>query len=272
MTARINPDGKLKGQVALVTGASRGIGEAIAVRLAMEGARVIAVARTANEGESSYPGTLAGTVARITAAGGKASYLQADLGRGDDRERLIAEALAREGRIDILVNNAAALMGGPFASLTEKRLKTIFEINVFAAFDLAQRAAPQMRERRAGAIINLTSGASVHGVAPFDPPAPGGIIYPMTKAALERFTTALAQELYPDNVSVNALNPGFIDTPGNRRALPEDAPPLEGSQPVEIPAEATYQLAVADPKVFTALRADAKQLLAELGVEPAALV
>src|SRR3990170_6124747 len=152
MSARIDPNGQLKGQVALVTGASRGIGEAIAVRLAMAGARVIATARTANEGESSYEGTLAGTVARIEAAGGEASYVQADLGRSDERARLAAEALGRHGRVDILVNNAAALMGGPFAALTEKRLKTIFEVNVFAAFDLAQRIVPHMRERRRGAI------------------------------------------------------------------------------------------------------------------------
>jgi len=272
MAARIDPNGKLKGRVALVTGASRGIGEAIAVRLAMEGAHVIASARTANEGESSYPGALAAVVARIQAAGGQASYLQADLGRGEDRERLAAEALDRHDRVDILVNNAAALMGGPFAELTEKRLRTIFEINVFAAFDLAHRLAPQMRARRAGAIINISSGASVHPVAPFDPPVGGGVIYSMTKAALERFTTALAQEFYGDNVSVNALSPGFIDTPGNRRAISGDSVPLEGTQPAEIPAEAVYQLVIADPKVFTARLADAKPLLEELGVVPAPLV
>jgi citronellol/citronellal dehydrogenase len=271
MTARINRDGALKGKVALVTGASRGIGEAIAVRLAMEGALVVASARTANEGESSYPGALVDVVARIQGAGGQADYVQADLGRPDARERLVAETLHRHGRIDILVNNAAALMGGPFAALSEKRLRAIFEINVFAAFDLAQRAAPQMRERRSGAIVNISSGASAHPVAPFDPPGAGGILYPMTKAALERFTTALAQELYADNISVNSLDPGFVDTPGNRRAISGDAVPLDGAQPAEIPAEAVYQLVTADPKVFTARLAHARPLLEELGVTPSAL-
>jgi NAD(P)-dependent dehydrogenase (short-subunit alcohol dehydrogenase family) len=272
MAAHIDRNGRLAGQVALVTGASRGIGEAIAVRLAMAGAHVVASARTAAEGESSYPGTLAGTVARITEAGGSADYVQADLGRGEERDRLVAEVLGRHGRIDILVNNAAALMGGPFATLSEKRLKTIFEINVFAAFDLAQRAAPQMRERRRGAIVNISSGASAHPVAPYIPRRDGGILYPMTKAALERFTTALAQELYDDGVSVNSLNPGFVDTPGNRRAITGDETPLPGAQPVEIPAEAVFQLAVADPRVFTGRLADARLLLDELEVEPAALV
>jgi|KBSSwiStaDraftv2_1062776.scaffolds.fasta_scaffold17491_4 citronellol/citronellal dehydrogenase len=272
MAARINRDGKLKGQVALVTGASRGIGEAIAVRLAMEGAHVIGTARTAHEGESTYSGTLAGVVARITAAGGLASYLQADLGRAEDRARLAAEALSRHGHVDILVNNAAALMGGPFVALSEKRLKTIFEINVFAPFDLAQRLAPQMSERGRGAIVNISSAASIHAVAPFEPRQESGILYPMTKAALERFTTALAQELYDDGVSVNALSPGFIDTPGNRRAIMGDDTPLEGTQSATIPAEAAYQLVIGDPKVITGRLAEAKLLLEELGVEPQPLV
>lgn len=272
MTARIDPNGRLKGQVALVTGASRGIGEAIAVRLAMAGAHVIVTARTAAEGESSYPGTLTAVVDRITAAGGQASWLQADLGDPAARAKLAEQALARHGRVDILVNNAAALMGGPFAALSEKRLRTIFEINVFAAFDLTQRLSGPMRANKAGAIVNISSGASRHAVAPFDPPTMSGILYPMTKAALERFTTALAEELYADGVSVNSLSPGFIDTPGNRRAITGDDVALDGTQPVEIPAEATYQLVTRDPKVFTARLADAAPLLAELGVTPSDLV
>ncbi len=272
MPAHVDPQGKLAGKTALVTGASRGIGEAIAVRLAMAGARVIVTARTAAAGESSYPGTLADVVARITGAGGKASLLQADLGDPASRAQLADEALAQAGRIDILVNNAAALMGGPFERLSEKRLRTIFEINVFAAFDLAQRLAPAMRANRSGAIVNISSGASTHNVAPFDPPTMSGLLYPMTKAALERFTTALAEELYADGVSVNSLSPGFIDTPGNRRAISGDDVALEGTQPVEIPAEAAYQLVTADPKLFTARLADAAPLLAELGVSPSPLI
>jgi NAD(P)-dependent dehydrogenase (short-subunit alcohol dehydrogenase family) len=271
MAAHIDPDGKLKGQVALVTGASRGIGEAIAVRLAMAGAHVILTARTAIPGEGSYDGALTAVADRIAAAGGSADFIQADLGRPEDRARLAEEALKRRGRVDILVNNAAALMGGPFEEISDRRLRTIFEINVYAAFDLAQRLIGPMRARGRGTIVNISSRAAYHSVAPFDPPNGGGIIYSMTKAALERFTTALAQEVYADGISVNALCPGYVDTPGNRRAVNGDDTPVEGAEPAEIPAEAVYQLAVADPKVFTARLMESWRFLEELGVKPAEL-
>jgi len=272
MAARIDPDGKLKGQVALVTGASRGIGEAIAVRLAMAGAHVILTARTANRGEGSYDGALTAVVERITAAGGSADFIQADLGRPEDRARLADEALKRHGRVDILVNNAAALMGGAFEEISDRRLRTIFEINVYAAFDLTQRLIGPMRANRRGTIVNISSRAAYHSVAPFDPPNGGGIIYSMTKAALERFTTAIAQDFYADGITANAICPGYVDTPGNRRAVNGDDTPVEGGEPAEIPAEAVYQLAIADPKVFTARLAESKHLLQELGVAPSELV
>src|SRR5450432_2044255 len=106
-SARINRDGKLKGKVALVTGASRGIGEAICARLAMEGARVVASARTASEGESRLPGTLEATVARLNKAGAEAMFIKADLASAAERQRLVEETAGAYGPIDILVNNAA---------------------------------------------------------------------------------------------------------------------------------------------------------------------
>ena len=105
--ATVNPNGPLKGRVALVTGASRGIGEAICARLAQEGARVVASARTAESGESRLPGTLHDTVDRIRAAGGEASFIKADLAQAAERERLVEEASALYGPVDILINNAA---------------------------------------------------------------------------------------------------------------------------------------------------------------------
>src|SRR3989338_6637324 len=107
MSASINPNGNLKGKVALVTGASRGIGEAIAARLAMEGAKVVVSARTAQDGESRLPGTLMETVERIRKAGGEATFIKADLAQSIERERLVEETVAAYGPIDILINNAA---------------------------------------------------------------------------------------------------------------------------------------------------------------------
>ena len=127
MAASINPNGNLKGKVALVTGASRGIGEAIAARLAMEGAKVVVSARTAQDGESRLPGTLMETVERIKKAGGEATFIKADLAQSIERERLVEEAVAAYGPIDILINNAAITYFTPVVEFTEKRFKLMME-------------------------------------------------------------------------------------------------------------------------------------------------
>ena len=125
MSATINPNGTLKGKVALVTGASRGIGEAIAARLAMEGAKVVVSARTASDGESRLPGTLGDTVERIKKAGGQATLIKADLAQAVERERLVEEAVAAYGPIDILINNAAITYFMPVIEFTEKRCRSM---------------------------------------------------------------------------------------------------------------------------------------------------
>lgn len=165
--ARIDPNGTLKGKVALVTGASRGIGEAIAARLAMEGASVVVSARTAQDGESRLPGTLTETVARIEAAGGKATFVKADLAQAVERERLVDEAAAIYGPIDILINNAAITYFTPVQDFTEKRFKLMMEVQVHAPFHLAQLVMPAMREKGAGWIVNISSPAGLHPKPPY---------------------------------------------------------------------------------------------------------
>jgi NAD(P)-dependent dehydrogenase (short-subunit alcohol dehydrogenase family) len=165
--AGINPNGPLKGRTALVTGASRGIGEAIAVRLAMEGARVVASARTAEEGESKLPGTLHATVERIRAAGGEATAVRADLSSEADRERLVAEAVAAYGPVDILVNDAAVTFFIPVESFPKKRFDLMMEVQVWAPFHLSQLVLPSMRERKQGWIVNISSGAGIHPKQPY---------------------------------------------------------------------------------------------------------
>src|SRR5437588_12462405 len=118
--AKVNPKGTLAGRVAVVTGASRGIGEAIARRLAMEGAKVVVSARTVEQSEHPLPGTITDTVNRIRAAGGEAHAVRADVSRAEDRRHLIEEAVATYGPVDILVNNAAVTYYIPIAEFPEK--------------------------------------------------------------------------------------------------------------------------------------------------------
>lgn len=269
--AGVNPNGTLKGKVALVTGASRGIGEAIAVRLAMEGAKVVASARTADTGESKLPGTLAATVARIRAAGGEATAVKADLSIEADRIRLVEETVAAYGPVDILVNDAAVTFFIPVETFPKKRFDLMFEVQVWAPLHLTQLVLPSMRERKQGWITNISSGAAIHPQQPYNRRG-GGTIYGMCKAALERFSTGLASEVYDDNVAVNVISPGLVDTPGVAvHGLITEAT-KDRTTPIEYIAEAVYQLSVGDPKTMTGRIDHAAPMLQEMGIKPSDLV
>jgi NAD(P)-dependent dehydrogenase (short-subunit alcohol dehydrogenase family) len=268
---RVNSNGTLKGKVALVTGASRGIGEAIAARLAMEGARVVVSARTAEVGDSKLPGTLHDTVDRIRKAGGEASFIRADLASADDRERLIKASVAAYGPVDILVNNAAVTFFVPVAKFSEKRLKLMMEVQVYAPFHLSQLVLPSMIERRQGWIVNISSGAGIHPKPPYRG-ARGGTVYGMCKAALERFTSGLASEVAGDGIAVNVVSPGLVDTPGVAvHGLINEAT-KDRVQPIKYIAEAVYQLAKVDPAKRNGTICYAEPLLKELNIEPCELV
>lgn len=271
--ARINPNGKLKGKVALVTGASRGIGEAIAARLVMEGAKVVVTARTAESGESKLPGTLQDTVERLKKAGAEAKFIKADLAQASERERLVEEAERAFGPIDILINNAAITFFSPVADFTEKRYKLMMEVQVYAPFHLAQLVLPGMKTKQAGWIVNISSPAGIHPKQPYPPGAArGGTVYGMCKAALERFTTGLASEVYADGIAVNVVSPGLVDTPGVAVHGLINEMTKNRVQPIEYIAEAVYQLASGDPKTLTGRVDYAEPLLAELKLKPSALV
>ncbi|MDZ4373528.1 MAG: SDR family NAD(P)-dependent oxidoreductase [Phenylobacterium sp.] len=269
--AKVNPNGPLKGRSALVTGASRGIGEAIAVRLAMEGARVVGSARTAEDGESKLPGKLAGTVERIRAAGGEATAIKADLSSEAERERLVAEAVAAYGPVDILVNDAAVTFFIPVEQFPKKRFDLMMEVQVWAPFHLSQLVLPSMRERKQGWIVNISSGAGIHPKQPYNRRG-GGTVYGMCKAALERFTTGLASEVYDDHVAVNVVSPGLVDTPGVAVHGLINEQTKDRVQPIEYIAEAVYRLASGDPKTMTGRIDYADPFLKELGIAPSALV
>jgi citronellol/citronellal dehydrogenase len=257
----------LKGRTALITGASRGIGLAIAERFAEEGAAIAVTARTVEPGDNPLDGSLAETVEKITNKGGRVIAIPADLSRSEERDRLVQDAQAEVGPISILVNNAAVTWFGPVSEFTEKRLKLMFEVQVFAAMDLAQKVLPAMVDAGEGWILNISSGISRH--PPVPPPQEwraGGAVYGMCKAALERFTTGLAAEVWESNVAVNSLSPNkVVPTPGtifHHLVRPDD--PDQVVQPPEVMAEAALALCSRPPRSLTGRIAYSEPLLAEL--------
>ena len=267
-------NGLLTGRTALVTGASRGIGLAIAQRFAAEGASVAVTARTVEPGSNPMEGSLTETVAKITGAGGKAVLIAADLSRPEERERLVREAEAVLGRVDILVNNAAVSWYMPVASFTPKRRELMFQVQVFAPMDLAQRVLPSMAAAGEGWILNISSGASRHpAVPPGDRWRGGGAVYGMCKAALERLTTGLAAEAWESNVAVNSLSPmKVVPTPGTRfhkLVRPED--PGQVVEPPEVMAQAALELCCRPPQSLTGRIAYSQALLDELRAADAAV-
>ena len=211
--------GKLTGKVAIVTGASRGIGQQVAELFAAEGAKVVCAARTVNEGEHRMlEGSLARTVDLIRGKGGEATGVAADVSSEGDCIALVEAARAAYGSVDILVNNAALNYYLPTESYPTNRWVRCFAINVHAPFILAKEVLKDMVPRRSGAIVNISSGAAIGpGRGPYeDKTVHGGVMYGATKAALERFTQGLAQEVAQyDGISVAAVSPSqVVPTPG----------------------------------------------------------
>ena len=261
------PGGSLSGRTAVVTGASRGIGAAIAARLAAEGAAVAVTARSVSDTDSRFPGTITETVRAIRSGGGTAIAVAADLSDPEDRERLAAEAAAALGPIDILVNNAAVTYFAPVADFSDRRLRLMFEVQVYAPMHLSQLLVPGMAAKGQGWILNISSGAARHP----HPGAPhagmGATMYGMCKAALERLSTGLAAELHESNVAVNALSPNrVVPTPGtvhHHLVRPDD--PSQVVEPPEVMAAASLALCSRPPRELTGRVAYSQDLLAELG-------
>jgi len=209
---------RMTGRVAIVTGSSRGIGQAIAELLAREGARVVCVARTLNEGDHPFKGSLAGTVAAIKAAGGEAAAVAADISSEAECLRVVEAAHSAFGRIDTLVNNAALNYYIPTVDYPTNRWIKAFSVNVHAPFMLAKAVLPDMIAAGRGAIVNIGSGAAIGpGRGPYaDHTARGGVMYGATKAALERFTQGLAQEISRHaGIAVSCVSPSrVVPTPG----------------------------------------------------------
>ncbi len=188
----------LTDQVAIVTGASRGIGRAIALELARRGARVVVnYNRGAQQADS--------VVAAITAAGGEAMAVAADVADEAAVAALTAQTLARWGRVDILVNNAGMTADGPAARMKETQWQQVIDTNLTGVFLCCQSVLPQMRAARYGRIVNIGSLAGLAGNI-------GQVNYAAAKAGLVGLSRSLAREVARDGVTVNVVAPGYIET------------------------------------------------------------
>ena len=210
--------GRLDDKVVIVTGASRGIGKDIALLFAAEGGKVICAARTVEEGSHPLEGSLNTTIAEIRAAGGEATAAAANISLPEDCEALVQTARDTYGPVDVLVNNAALTYFIPVKDYALNRWMRSWAVNFHAPFILSQLALEDMMPRGSGSIVNISSGAAIgpgRGPYPDVPPNSGGTCYGAEKAALERFTQGLAQEVYRFGISVTAVSPSqVVPTPG----------------------------------------------------------
>ncbi len=236
---------KLEGKVAVVTGASKGIGAGIAKALAEEGATVVVNYSSSRQDAERV-------VAQISARAGKAIAVQGDVSKRADIERVFSEAKSRFGRIDILVNNAGGYGFAPLEEVTEELFHKQFNLNVLGLL-LATKEAVKHMGPEGGSVINIGSVASSILV-------PNSAVYAATKAAVDAITGVLAKELGPRKIRVNSINPGMIETEGAHTAgfvgsdfqkmVETQAPLGRMGQPDDIAPTAVY-LASSDSKYMT---------------------
>jgi len=237
---------RFAGRCAIVTGASRGIGRAVAIQLASEGADVAVVARSVEPG-SKISGSLNETAERIRGLGSKCMVIGADLSDSEDRARIVPEAIEGLGHVDILVNNAAAAIYESPATYSLKHRRLSMEVNYHAPGDLMQALVPHVAEAGEGWIVNMTSSAANPAAGPpFEVNVEVGL-YGATKAALNRLTNAMGVSLYGSGIRVNAVMP-------RAAVLSEGAEVLVGGllrpdqvEPMETMVESVTALCACEP-------------------------
>ena len=230
---------RLRDAVAVVTGASRGIGRAVAIAMAQEGARVVCTARSTEAAPSKLPGTIEETARQIQTLGGRALALPCDISQEEQVEVMAQRTLAEFGRIDILVNNAAVNYWAPFAETPMKRWDLVLNVNLRGTVLCTKAFLPQMLEQGSGHILNVSSGATTDAEATVKL---GILPYAVSKAAVEKLTEGLALELRPHDIAVNCLRIEMsIATEGARLLNPDID--FSGWEKPEAAAEAIVWLA-----------------------------
>ena len=249
---------ELNGKVAIVTGASRGVGAATAIHLAARGCRVACAARATEASPLPIPGTIDDTVRRITDAGGEAIAVPTNLAHDDETERMVATTIETFGRVDILINNAAITFPGDL-DLPMKRFDLVMQVDLRAPLVAMQAVLPGMKERGEGAIVNVSSVAALNYF-------PSLQAYGMAKAALEHLTVDAAHQLRPFAIPVNTFR---IDVPVASEGFLANFPGADTSdwEPPEVAAEGIAWM-IEQPPSYTGHNVGMAQLREEQGIMP----
>jgi citronellol/citronellal dehydrogenase len=246
----------LSGKVAIVTGASRGVGAATAELLAQRGCKVACAARATDDAPLPIPGTIDDTVRRIVAGGGDAIAIPTNLARDDEVERMVATTLEHFGRVDALVNNAAITFPGDL-DMPLKRFDLVMQVDLRAPLIAIQAAVPAMKAHGGGAIVNISSVAGLNYI-------PELMAYGMAKAALELLTVSAAHQLRPFDITVNTFR---IDLPVASEGFVFNMPDADHSdwEPSEVAAEGIVWM-LEQPPSYTGRNEGMAHLRAEHGI------
>lgn len=245
---------KLAGKVAIIGGASRGIGRDMAVALAAEGAKIVVVARSEVEPDPRLPGTIYQTVADVQAVGGEAIAVKADISDEEQVAAMTARTLEAFGRIDILINNAAVLVPRGILDLPTRHIDLHNRINIKGPILCIRAVLPTMLQQQQGWVINVSSRAAVFpGPGPYkDVPSTRAFMYAATKAAVERLTQGLAVEYQAQGISFNVLSPmGRIRTPGNVFGMTKPGETPEPFEEAIAMGKGAVFICTQDPHTFT---------------------
>jgi len=248
----------LTNKVALVTGASRGVGRAVAIALARAGVDVACAARATDDSPLKLPGTIDETVRAVEAAGRRGLAVPTNLANEAEVGRMVQRTLAHFGRVDILINNAAITFPGDL-QLPMKRHDLIMAVNTRAALQAIQLVMEGMMARRDGAIVNVSSAAALH-------PFPGLMAYGMSKAAMERMSVDAARQLRPYGVAVNTFR---IDVPVASEGFVANLPDIDHDdwEPTEVPADGIVWM-LRQPPDYTGHNVGMVELRAAYGIMP----